>query len=100
MIANAAMCVLYQDRDGVLHIEPYTPALSDYAIDPSNSYERGEYSISKPLRRVVINKNLADVTVSPRGETLELKNPFIQTAVHAAKVDTVGATAPGFQCNL
>ncbi|MEG1388903.1 MAG: hypothetical protein RSD07_00950 [Angelakisella sp.] len=86
MIANAAMCVLYQDRQSVLRIEPYTPAVPDYSIDKTNSYEHGEYTISKPLRRVVVNKNLADITVSTRGETLELTNPFIQTATHAVSV--------------
>lgn len=54
LIANAGECVMYQDRRGVLHLERYTPTVSDYTIDQNNSYSKPETSLSKPCKQIVV----------------------------------------------
>ena len=54
LIANAARCVLYQDRDGQIRIEPLTISDTDYEINSSNSYSKSEISLSKPLKQVKV----------------------------------------------
>jgi hypothetical protein len=48
------MCVIYQDRRGILHIEPYVKTTTDYRINNFNSYSKSEISLSKPLRAVSV----------------------------------------------
>ena len=55
LIANAGCCVLYADREGILHIEPAAVVASDYEINPFNSYQKSEISLSKPLSAVEVN---------------------------------------------
>lgn len=52
MIANAAACVLYADRKGILHIEPIKTESEDYTIDSFNSFKKSEISLTKPLLQV------------------------------------------------
>lgn len=52
LIANAAGCTLYQDRQGVLRIEPLVQELADYDITLYNSYSKSEIELSKPLKQV------------------------------------------------
>ena len=67
LIANAAGCVLYQDRKGVLHIEPPNTSYfgmgvlgdcilvhneSDYRITYDNSYSKSTMALSKPVKQV------------------------------------------------
>lgn len=52
MIANAAACVLYADRKGILHIEPIKTEPDDYTIDNFNSFKKSEISLTKPLLQV------------------------------------------------
>lgn len=52
LIANAAECVLYQDREGVLRIEPLSDSKTDYGITLFNSYSKSEITLSKPLKEV------------------------------------------------
>lgn len=54
LIANAGGCVIYQDRKGVLHIEPNTMPDTDYAITHFNSYSKSDVSLSKPLKQVEV----------------------------------------------
>ena len=55
LIANAACCVLYQDRDGILRIEPIGEELPDYDISLFNSYEYSTITLSKPLQQIDVN---------------------------------------------
>lgn len=55
LIANAGCCVLYQDRKGVLRIEPFTQEKTDYEINHFNSHSRSEINLSKPLRQVEVS---------------------------------------------
>ena len=52
LIANAGKCVLYQDRDGILHIEPLKFDATDYRIDSFNSYSKSEVTLGKPIKYV------------------------------------------------
>lgn len=52
LIANASGCVLYQDRNGTLHLEPISNTVTDYAITLKNSYSKSDVVLSKPLQQV------------------------------------------------
>ncbi len=73
LIANAAGCTLYQDRNGVLRIEPLNSELVDYAITNRNSYSKSEMTLSKPLQQVNVE------TYSYfEGESVELYKGVLQ----------------------
>lgn len=60
LIANAGECVIYQDREGTLHIEPLSydedePLPYEYEINSFNSYSKAELTLSKPVRRIRCN---------------------------------------------
>ena len=91
LIANAAGCVLYPDRDGVFHIEPMSAVSTDYEINKFNSYSKSEITFSKPIKQVVVKKyaytvgekeiesSTTEVTsnVGEMGETIIVDNPLI-----------------------
>lgn len=99
LIANAGMCVLYQDRDGTLHIEPLNFEETDYEIGSLNSYSRSEISLSKPLGVVKIkayNYGLdtsIDVNhvLSSKGETITIDNPLVTYYIDDDGLDTTYA---------
>ena len=103
LIANAGECVLYQDREGKLHIEPLQSVETDYAITPSNSYTKTEMTLSKPLKQVIVkvytyNKGNNGVTSTvsevsayvdstvKAGETITIDNPLITSEDRAKSV--------------
>jgi hypothetical protein len=51
-IAQAAGCVIYTDRSGILHIEPISTDTSDYELTGFNMFSRPEVSLQKPLKAV------------------------------------------------
>ena len=98
LIANAGRCVLYQDRNGILHIEPLkgsetdTSTDTDYEITAFNSYSKSEVTLSKPLRQVKVKVYTysndgdstttevaypTDVSQDTKGETIIIDNPLI-----------------------
>lgn len=85
LVANAACCVLYQDRDGILHIEPLQSGGTDYRIDRDNSYTNSEISLTKQLKAVNVNDGAAVIQSESTGETQTVKNDLI-TAERAAAV--------------
>lgn len=87
-IANAACCVMYQDYNGILHIEPLVSNLTSYEINQFNSYKNAEYNISPQLKAVNVNDSLAVVSVNATGEVQEIRNPLIQTVLRATTVGT------------
>lgn len=106
LIANAGGCVLYQDRSGILHIEPLvTNVNADYTISTFNSYSKAEITLGKPVKQVtvkvyhytvaednplVIEKSETTdliVPIGTVGETIVIDNPLI--------VDNKRATAIG-----
>lgn len=89
MCANAACCVFFQDRSGVLRIEPYTLELSEYLISSALSYSYPEIELSKALKSVSVEYNSGDTSekynleVAASGETQTVSNPMINTEGHA-----------------
>jgi hypothetical protein len=87
-VANAACCVMYQDYNGILHIEPLIANLTPYVIDQFISYKNAEYNISPQLKAVNINDGMATISANATGEVQEIKNPLIQNAARASAVGT------------
>ena len=78
LIANAGRCVLYQDREGKLHIEPlkydntelennYPEYIEDYRISSFNSYSNPEITLSKYIKQV----NMMEYTYSKGDNGIE-----------------------------
>ena len=89
MVAHAGCCVFYQDRDGIVHIEPWKEIYSGYMIEPHISYKHPEYNITKPLRAVSVayGDNVRElVEVSPNGAVQTVDNPLITTREDALRV--------------
>lgn len=87
--ANAARCVLYQGRDGVLRIEKLTYQDSGYTIQKRLSYVYPEVSFSRPLKNVSVTYYGNATTLYPyssSGETQTLNNDFISTTAQARAV--------------
>lgn len=95
MIANAGNCVFYQDRDGVVRIEPHNKRYCGYRIEPRISYAHPEYEMNKPLKFVTVNygtqKQSESVEVSSRGENQTVKNPLLITKEDALRVGVATA---------
>lgn len=89
MCANAAGCVMYQDRDGKLHIEPFSAKHSGYTIPSELSYSHPEMTLSKPLKSVSVSYS-GDQTyllnVGMSGETQTVSNPLVSSETQAAMV--------------
>lgn len=80
LCANAACCVIYQNRNGQLRIEPLYNTLSDYAIQKGWAYLYPEYEITKPLKAVRVayaNDGIVELSVASNGETQTMENELI-----------------------
>jgi hypothetical protein len=89
MVAHAANCVLYQDRRGTIHIEPWNESFSGYMIDPFISYTHPEYSILKPLKEVSVGYGDNQRAVVPNhdtGEVQTIDNPLLIREADAIRV--------------
>ena len=91
MVANAGRCCLWQDRDGVLHIEPLNTELTDYIIGTmenglSNAYDHPEFTLTKELKSVNVNNGQGTAKNSDTGVIQEVSNPLIIDAETANAV--------------
>lgn len=78
--ANAACCVMWQDRSGVLHMEPVSAAETPgYAITKEFEYGYPETALTKPLGSVNINDGAYVLTVAAGGVEQPVQNPLIST---------------------
>lgn len=78
--ANAAGCVMYQDRTGVFVIGKLTYEDTGYVIPKRLSYAYPEIDFSRPIKNVSVTYYGNDVSVYPfssTGETQTLSNDFI-----------------------
>lgn len=101
LIANAARCVFYQDRNGILRIEPIGYDVSDFEINPFNSYSRSEIELSKPVKQVSVpfyqymvngEKQLASGTFTVNG-TAEIWLIYSEPArYYSVTADITGGT--------
>ena len=93
-VAHMACCVLYQNRDGIMRLEPRGESLTDYEITQDLSYSHPEFEISKPLKAVQVgygeNENLT-LAVNTVGEVQTVDNDFIQSQGDAQRVATATA---------
>ena len=89
MIAHAGNCVLYQNRDGVVRLEPWDTTYSGYVIDKYVSFSHPEYNLHKPLKAVSVtygDKQKAVITVANRGEIQTVENVMLRTEADALRV--------------
>lgn len=104
LIANAASCVLYQDRTGTLRIERLLNDPEDYAINSFNSYSKPEITLSKPIKGVMVKqytyamsddgikstvKKIGYPTTIPSdstGDVIEIDNPLVTYEPHALSI--------------
>lgn len=89
MVAHAAACVFYQDRDGVVRIEPWQTGYAGYMIDQHVSYAHPEYSFDKPLKAISVGygEDLREaVVVADKGAVQTVDNPMLVTRADALRV--------------
>ena len=93
-VAHMACCVIYQDRNGVMRIEPRGTALSDYTIRREVSYSHPEFEISKPLKAVEVRYGEEGrylLPVASSGEVQTVDNDFVKTEADAQRVAQAAA---------
>lgn len=113
MIANAAGCVMYVDREGFLRIEPAPTVTTDYRVDDENSYKRPEVALTKPLKQVDVSyysfvvdaevKEIYKGQLSVSGtETIQItySNPAVETVATVEGGTLVSATYYTNACEL
>ncbi|MGI6078762.1 MAG: hypothetical protein ACOYCB_11520 [Fastidiosipilaceae bacterium] len=113
MIANAAGCVMYVDREGFLRIEPAPTSMTDYRVDNFNSYKRPEVALTKPLKQVDVSyysfvvdaevKEIYKGQLSVSGtETIQItySNPAVETVATVEGGTLVNATYYTNACEL
>jgi len=113
MIANAAGCVMYVDREGFLRIEPAPTSMTDYRVDNFNSYKRPEVALTKPLKQVDVSyysfvvdaevKEIYKGELSVSGtETIQItySNPAVQTVATVKGGTLVSAAYYTNACEL
>lgn len=89
LCANAACCVMYQDRDGMFWIKYRNEPVGSYRIGTNISYSYPEFELSKQLKAVQINygdRQTYLYTVADIGEIQTVSNPFIATEEQASVV--------------
>lgn len=91
MVAHAACCVFYQDRNGIMWITPWNPGYAGYMVDPHMSYSHPEYTISKPIKAISVgytgNEEVrAIIDVSDHGEIQTVDSVMINTENDARRV--------------
>lgn len=89
MVAHAGNAVFYQDRDGVVHIEPWDTKYSGVVIDQHISYAHPEYEFNKPLKAISVGygeDQRTQITVSGRGEVQTVDNVMLRTQADAQRV--------------
>ena len=79
LIANAAGCVFYIDREGVLCIEPLSSELKEFTISRRKSYSYPEFTMSKQVKGIVVSCGEETVTVPDvaAGVYQTIDNPLI-----------------------
>ncbi len=82
--ANAACCLVFQDRSGVLRIEPMNIVATDYSVMPELAYAHPEIELTKPLKAVHVSTkgNIATkLEVASYGEVQTVDNPIIHGSI-------------------
>lgn len=77
---------MYQDRNGVMRIEPIRENAAGYAIRKMVSYAHPEFTMTKPLKSVTVNNGMGTAQNSTTGETQKVENPLISDETRANHV--------------
>lgn len=78
LCAYAGCCVMWQDRNGVLRVEPFEPKEeAEYAISRAVEFGFPETTLSKQLKTVNINDGAYILTVSSSGVEQTVDDPLI-----------------------
>lgn len=86
LCANAACCVFFQDRHGVLRVEPLRENSTGYQISKFNCYTHPEFILSKQLKSVNVNNGMSIAVNSNAGEIQSVLNELITNEVSALRV--------------
>lgn len=100
LIANAGCCVLYPDRDGIIHIEPISNNETDYEINSFNSYSKSEITLSKLIKQINVEEYTYSMSergvensiiervssFGDTGEIITIDNPLITSSERAYAV--------------
>ena len=89
MVAHAAACVFYQDRDGVVRIESWHTGYSGYMIDQNVSYAHPEYTFDKPLKAISVGygeEQREVIAVGDKGAVQTVDNVMLLTRADAQRV--------------
>lgn len=100
MIANAGRCVMCQDREGNIRIEPLKNEVSDYSITSFNSQRKPEMVLSKVIKDISVkvyqysiegNEIKSETTdmifsIGNSGERIKVDNPLITSEEVASAV--------------
>lgn len=89
MVAHAGNCVMYQNRQGVMRIEPWDETYSGYQIEPKVSFNHPEYTMNKPLRAVSVGygeDQRVVVAGGNNGNVQTVDNPLLRTEADALRV--------------
>lgn len=114
LIANAGECVLYQDREGVLRIEPLKFDVSDYTINSFNSYTKSEITLAKWIKQIKVkvyqysmgDKGVENTTtevtipVGIIGEVITIDNPLVTDTYRAMAMGAWLSTHLGHRMTL
>lgn len=114
LIANAGECVLYQDRNGVLHIEPLKFDVSDYTISSFNSYSKSEITLTKSIKQIQVkvyqysmgSKGVESTTtevpiiIGLTGEVITIDNPLVTDMYRAMAMGAWLGTHLGHRMSL
>lgn len=115
LIANAGLCVIDQDRDGILHIEHLNDTDTDYLINSSNSYRKSEITLSKRVKDINVKvytytKNddgkieskttYRTTNVGEVGDVVTVDNPLITDPIRASGMGSWLATHLEYRMTL
>lgn len=114
LVANAGECVIYQDREGTLHIEPLKMDDTNYVINLSNSYTKSEITLSKQIKQVDVKvyeyslgengiesvATTTSINVGKLGEIVVIDNPLVTSTERATSLGTWLATHLGHRMTL
>lgn len=88
LCAYAGCCVMWQDRNGVLHVEPFEPKeAAEYDISRAVEFGFPETTLAKQLKSININDGAYVLSVSKLGVEQTVDDPLIS----AERAPTVAA---------
>lgn len=87
LIANAGCCIMYVDRNDVLHIEKHEAVVNDYTISQDNSFNDPDITLSPPLKKITIPvySYSPEQTEDEDGEIISVYNTIYEGEYHVSE---------------